>query len=92
MVSSLTSNMTRSMQVAELAHVARPRVLREPGAAVVGEALGRHAVRRGIGREKVLGEQQRVAGPLAQRRDRQYEHGEAVVEIGAERCRSPPTR
>src|SRR5438093_46824 len=71
-------------QVAELAYVARPRVGQERRARVGGERLGRHAVVGARPAQKVLGERQDVARPLAQRRQREGEHGQAMVEILAE--------
>ena len=73
-------------QMAELAHVARPRIGGEPGARrVASSRFGDQAVRVGVRAQKVLGEQRRRRRARSRSGGmREHQHGEPVVEVGAE--------
>ncbi len=70
--------------VAELAHVAGPRVRQEPLLGLRRQGLERQAVVGADADQQMLGEQDHVAPALAQRRKAKGEDGESVVEILAE--------
>ena len=71
-------------QVLELAHVARPVIAIEARDAVPVEASARPAVARAEHVDEVAGEQTRIAGALAQRRQPEEQDLEPVVEIRPE--------
>ena len=73
--------------VAQLAHVARPARGGERGDELRRGQLARSSPAIApIRREQVLDEQRHVAGALAQRRQRELDDREPVVEVGAERA------
>ena len=67
-------------QVRELADVARPRVRAERGPGVGAQGLGREPIVGARADEERFGEQDDVATPLPERRQRDGQDGEAVVE------------
>jgi hypothetical protein len=67
------------------ADVARPRRPRELGEVLGGGELGHLLGRRGEPPQEVRDQLQQIGEAIAQRRQRDAEHGEPVVEIGAER-------
>ena len=76
----------RSMRVLELAHVARPVIAHQHVDGGRRDPLDVLAVgARGL-LEKMIGEQQQIGLPLAQRRNEDREHVEPVVQILAERA------
>jgi hypothetical protein len=70
--------------VLELAHVSRPLVADEEIQRARREPPHRAAVARRELRQEMIGEERDVLRPLAQGRDRDVDHGDPVVEIGAE--------
>src|SRR5262252_1955992 len=70
--------------VLELPDVARPRVLLDGRERRRAEALHRAAELVGVLREQRLGDDHHVVAALAQRREREVDHVEAVVQILAE--------
>jgi hypothetical protein len=67
--------------VAQLADVARPRVVRRSSSAAAVESARLRPVLIGDDRREVLGDGGDIARPLAQRRQRDREHEHAVEEI-----------
>jgi hypothetical protein len=71
-------------QVGELAHVARPRIGGERRRRVGVERLGRDAVVGARAAQVVLREHHDVGAALAQRRQRERQHRETVIQVLAE--------
>ena len=69
--------------VAQLAHIARPVVGQQPGLARRVGGGQRALVARGRLQQEMLEQQRDVLAPLAQRRQRQRDDAEPVVEVGA---------
>ena len=72
--------------VPELAHVARPVVREEALDPLLREAPARRPVALRVFAEEAVGDRHHVLAPLAERRERDGEHVEAIVEVLAERA------
>ena len=72
--------------VFELAHVAGPGVVDKHGAGLVADAPDLLGFERGKTLNEMLDQKRDIAGALAQGRDMQREHVDAVIEILAERA------
>ena len=71
-------------EIGQLTHVARPRVAQQRGARLLAQTALADAIVRARPLEEVIGQLHDVRAALAQRRQRQRDDGESVIEILAE--------